>query len=252
MLAPRAYQLRPLATRKPAAAAGPLLTNLLAYYDFESLLVDVYAGNNLTNNNSVSQATGNPGQAASIVAASSQYLSLAGNALLLNSSDLTVQAWVYPTSIGATDQYGRCITHHATGEAAGNWWISVTNQTGSGKVTFAHWRNTGADTTGLHTTSTAGLLPLTTWTHVVARRTAGTYEIRVNNVAQSLAADISTASGWTNTGFQIGRMYTGGSYSFDGRIDGVGIWSRSLSTTELTFLYNSGAGRTWAEIQAYT
>jgi hypothetical protein len=37
----------------------------------------------------------------------------------------------------------------------------------------------------------------------------------------------------------------------NGQIDSAGIWKRTLTAAELTFLWNSGAGRTYAEIAAY-
>jgi len=44
--------------------------------------------------------------------------------------------------------------------------------------------------------------------------------------------------------FTLGAIYSGGTPEgfFDGMIDEVGVWSRLLTSDEVTTLYNAGAG----------
>ena len=51
----------------------------------------------------------------------------------------------------------------------------------------------------------------------------------------------------TTTEFWIGRYDT--SY-FNGRIDNVGFWKRLLTANEKAYLYNTGSGRSYAEVFA--
>jgi hypothetical protein len=46
--------------------------------------------------------------------------------------------------------------------------------------------------------------------------------------------------------FNIGRRQAGDFYT-DGLIDQVGIWKRKLTSDEITYLYNSGNGRSYAD-----
>jgi hypothetical protein len=71
---------------------------------------------------------------------------------------------------------------------------------------------------------------LSTPYHIVAQydATADEASIRVNN----------------------GTPNTGSAFPFDGLIRRVRIWKRKLTAEELTWLYNSGTGRTYAELLA--
>jgi hypothetical protein len=58
------------------------------------------------------------------------------------------------------------------------------------------------------------------------------------------SSSISAANAGGGTG-SIGVNGTGGNSTyFPGDIDEVGIWSKALSTQEITDLYNGGAGQT--------
>jgi len=50
-----------------------------------------------------------------------------------------------------------------------------------------------------------------------------------------------------SAGFSLGRQYDTTS-PLGGRLDCVGIWRRKLTSAERTFLYNNGAGRSYAMI----
>lgn len=81
--------------------------------------------------------------------------------------------------------------------------------------------------------------------HVVATWNGTNQNLYING--SSVSSD--TGSGFTNANNNtyIGcRNNTGGiEYSFDGKIDEVGIWLEGLSNTDVTDLYNSGNGKVW-------
>jgi hypothetical protein len=51
----------------------------------------------------------------------------------------------------------------------------------------------------------------------------------------------------SDAGFSFGA-HADGQTPLDGLLDDIGVWKRKLSDTEVTWLYNSGAGRSYAEI----
>ena len=69
-------------------------------------------------------------------------------------------------------------------------------------------------------------------------------KIYVDGVNQSLSIFRDTFTGGLTTGsdFNLGGFVTGLNY-FDGIIDEVGVWEKELSSSEVTELYNSGAGK---------
>jgi hypothetical protein len=101
------------------------------------------------------------------------------------------------------------------------------------------------------------VIPLNTWTMVTI-----TYNGIVNQsnnllfytngtLAQGLKMDVSFNLPTTISNKQIG---SGGWRSFfSGNIDELGIWGRALTTTEVTELYNAGAGKQYvAPVSSYT
>lgn len=83
-----------------------------------------------------------------------------------------------------------------------------------------------------------------TWIHIAFTRDTGSKaRAYVNGVQTSL----TTMQGVnTPTAFNIGAMGAGGGYNLNGLIDEVGFWSKVLNATEISDLYNSGAGNIYS------
>ena len=81
----------------------------------------------------------------------------------------------------------------------------------------------------------------TTWYHLVGTFDGTTIKVYVNN---ALVGSGSAGAVSTTGNAQIGTYNSRVSSSFNGFIDEVGVWSRALNTTEISTLYNSGAGLT--------
>jgi hypothetical protein len=69
--------------------------------------------------------------------------------------------------------------------------------------------------------------------------------VRINNLTQ-LELDISVPFAGT-AAFRIGIMDTA-SFPLDGNVDSVARWNRVLSSAELDYLYNAGAGKVYADL----
>jgi hypothetical protein len=96
-----------------------------------------------------------------------------------------------------------------------------------------------------------GAPALSTWYFVVAwvDTVGNTLNIQVNNGTADSASFSDTIPD-TTVQLQIGGAGVGPLYTWDGLIDQVGFWKRVLTSDERAFLYNAGAGRSYAAIVA--
>ena len=139
---------------------------------------------------------------------------------------------------------------------------------GSGDFTFSLWVNTsytGGGTSMMLTSGTiqflldtnvkpkintsinatlisSDALSANTWYHVVATRQTQVAKIYINGVEKASGTIDHYIRGSTN--MVLGGDLSSTSNNFEGKIDEVSIWNRSLSATEITALYNSGTGVT--------
>ena len=90
--------------------------------------------------------------------------------------------------------------------------------------------------------------PSDTWEHIVfTRTTAGSVSCYVNTALSPNSPFASVGPHSVVADLVFGHRddnYSG----FDGALDGIGIWSRILSGSEISQLYNSGSGVTYASI----
>lgn len=84
------------------------------------------------------------------------------------------------------------------------------------------------------------------WKHLVFTVTVATQVIKayVNGTEYTLSNEITASSsiGVSTNDFTLGRSTHFADWYFDGILDEVGIWNRVLTSTEVTELYNGGAG----------
>ncbi len=216
-----------------------LPTSLVSYWSLEetsSSRVDATAtGNNLTDNNTVLSGTGKIATAADFESTNSEYLSRADNASLSITGSISIAAWVnFETVPGA----GRAdiVTKYNTGGDR-----SYRFQVGDGNLLTLIGVGSGVFIcTPSWTPSSA------TWYHIAAvfDGAADTIKMYVNGAQQG-----ATCTGQTSTitdggaTFMVGAGQDAGPGNFmDGLIDEVGLWSKALTSTEITDLYNSGTG----------
>lgn len=167
-------------------------------------------GTTLTNTNSTPYASGKFGSALNFTAASSQYAYAADNATLSLTSDLTVDAWIYPKSNTAATEY----------EIAGKW--DNTNQS----YLLAQYGDEirfYVDSSSNYVTTDAANLSTGTWYHVAAQYNAAAQSVNVyvNGVKQ---ATTTTGTIPTSIGDDAGRFHigtkdsTGGSGTIDATV----------------------------------
>ena len=135
-------------------------------------------------------------------------------------------AWVYPTNL--TDTYNFVFQNGDS--SSGTSLVLNTNRIG-------FFYNGGQS----YTAGTA-TLTLNAWNHIVTTiDTNGNLRFYLNGSFDVLRTGVSWSETPTYTYTQIGRA-SSGVHFFNGIIDEVGIWNRELTASEVTQLYNSGAG----------
>jgi hypothetical protein len=93
--------------------------------------------------------------------------------------------------------------------------------------------------------SSTGSVGTNAYSHVVYTSTAGSQKLYINGTLTASGLDATTAYeayfGRTRLGVSEAAAASRGEY-FNGQLDEFGYWNRVLSQTEVTILYNSGAG----------
>lgn len=226
-----------------AGGTSPLLTSLISFWELEEASGtrnDAHGTNHLTDNNTVTQAAGKVGSAGQFTAANSEYLSIADNAALsMGDIDLTVGAWVYLDTIGADRGI---VAKWASGNT--EYILYVT----SGNRARFIVRNAANTADGI-ISDAFGALTSGTWYFLMGWHDATNDLIGVSVNGVSNTTSHSTGVRDSNAAFEIGRF--NGSNYFNGRIDQPFVYKRLLTTTERTWLFNGGAGRSYAEVRAY-
>ena len=210
----------------PAQAA--IEDDLVACWDLDEesgTRYDSAGSNHLTDNNTVGYTSGVIGNAANFVSANSEYLSIADNAALSITSDLTLMVWLKRTGIAShASAAGKGEDYNAIGADNGaNAWIK--NSAG----TFKLLKPASGDIGG-------------TWHQIVLRfdDSTNTLTTRDNDTTTYTLTDTGDGIYDSTSEFRIGRDPWGyANYP----VDLVAVWSRKLSDSEVTDLYNSGSGR---------
>jgi len=232
-----------LSIQSPAFAA--LCDNLEAYWKMDETgtgnRADSQASNTLTNVGSISNAVGKLNNASQLVSASSKYFTAVDNAGLSPSTAMTISQWVYADSLASNIN-----TFAAHWNYSSDGGFACNLQSNEVRCFVADSPTDGGSNCDI--TNTGVIISAATWYHVVVvydgSLAAGSrLTFYVDGSAQSkgvCGGTIPASLQNPSTTFDIGRWEGLGRY-FDGRIDEVAFWSRALTSTEVTTLYNSGS-----------
>lgn len=215
-------------------ASNGLLTSLVAYWAMDESSGDVADatgnGHTAVDNSSVS-ATGKISNSREV---GGGYLEVASDSAW-NSSSFSVSFWVKRSgSIGT--YLNTVISHDNAWYSGGGWIIGFEN---SDAVTIYFW-GTFTSLTGSWTGSGDG-----SWHHIVVTFDGSTLSIYVDGSldASSGMPPFNTCT----TTLLIGAQHDPDTSIFSlpyvtNNMDEIGFWSRCLSSTDVTNLYNAGAG----------
>lgn len=222
--------------------ASGMHTSLIAYWllgEASGTRADSHGANNLTDNNTVTQATGIQGNAAQFTAANSESLSIADNTdLSMGDIDFTLCCWAYLDSTGVTKDF--MAKHLSAGDQrAYRLNIQASNQA----FFYVDPLGTAIGEASV-TATTFGAWAASAWHFVIAWHdaTANTINIQVDDTGVNSTA--FTLGVFDNTAaFQLGN--SGNNEYHNGRLDEAAVWKRVLTADERSYMYNGGLGRTY-------
>jgi hypothetical protein len=219
-----------------------VIDDLKAIWELSDLN-DAHGSHTLTNNNTATFVTGHVGDAVDFERDSAQFLNCPSTTELETGDvDMSLAGWAYMES-----QPGHSTILSKDSASHGEYILRWDTSAGRFKlfVYGAASFGSAADVTDTNVISTA------TWYFVVVWHdaTANTINIQVNNgtpVSTSHSAGIYD----NDSAFKLGNQGSDGNNKWDGRLDQWGVWKKVLTSDERTWLYNSGAGRSYADIVA--
>lgn len=206
---------------------------------------------NLTNTGVATFVTGGIFQnATNLTRASSQQLKVVNDMGITNGT-ISVNAWIKPLTLptgtspncGDADQH--TVIYHANSGTDVNYYICLMNTGVVQQVSANRQRQNSANVNIAVNYNT----PLTSWTQVAItyNQSSGNFSLYINGThVNSTTTSGNGASGSTTDLFVIGAAEDGSASTFSGHwnglIDEVTVWNRTLTSSEVSSLWNSGTG----------
>lgn len=219
----------------PFSGHPTLGINLESYYKLSDVN-DAHRNNHLTNNGSVSFATGKSGNAASFSSSSSQYLHItdANQSGLAITGSLSISAWIKHAANKqqVISKYKSQLTPLISQKGYALQWYS------DQKIYFTLSANGSVDR---YFTSSNTYTDTSNFHHIVVVFVAGTsmtVYFDGSSISGSVTGGVPMSIYDNNADFQIGGIYANTQQFSDGLIDEVGIWSKSLTSAEVSALYS--------------
>ena len=232
-----------------SGGTSDLYTKLVAYWKLEEASgtrADAKGSNTLTDGNTVTQQTGKIGSCGQFTSANTETLYIADNATLRTGDiDFALSAWVYSDS-----------TPGGIRQVIGKWGASTKQEYrirfNNGNSRFeAQVSSTGVDAVQsgiVYTYANATWFFVMMW-HDATNNLLG---IRVNE-SESTQSHLLGVYALGDVNFSLGGSgQASPTQLWDGRIDEAAFWKSYIpSSTERTWLYNSGSGRSFQNIYDY-
>lgn len=222
-----------------------LTTNLVSYWKMDegsdTDRADSHGSNTLTSHG-VAVDTGILGNAGAFQAGAGDYLSLATNASVEFTTAFSIQVWAYSdTSFAPSATFASKWLY----ASAGGWTFSMD---GVGSQLRMWVADSPTDSGGNVIDSTGASFGVNTWYHIVAvyDGSQATASDRVKFYINGSPTGTNVLAGTIPSSLQNNSVDFNISYwpglnrHWDGRLDEIAIWSRALSGSEVTQLYNGG------------
>lgn len=163
--------------------------------------------------------------------ASNHHTAIANTTALRLTTSVTLQAMIYPTS-------------YPSGGGGGGFIVAMPG------AYYLELKNSGVLRTYFYGLSNAGYhdgtntVPLNQWSHVsvVRDQSANTIVTYINGVVDRTISSITGSMTTAVNTLQIGA-FSGGGYSFNGRIANAHVYNRALSATEILQNFTAMRGR---------
>lgn len=228
-----------------------LIDNLVSYWKLDESsgnAADSHGSNTLTNNGSITYVAAKINNGADLEASSSQVFSItdAAQSGLDFTGNFSISMWVNPESItgthGLVTKFRDSATFKSYRLSFDTTDMFLTISDNGTAETNATWSN-----------------PLTTGSlqHLALayNAAAGEATLYYNGTAISTQTGLATSIANTSSIFRLGSRSSSTDTAqqfYDGIIDEVGVWSKTLTSDEVTQLYNSGSGFAYPFANAYS
>lgn len=205
--------------------------------------IDALGLNNLTNNNTVTYVAGLIGNAANFVRSSSQYFQISDAAQtgLDITGNLSMSMWINLANALSTYANETFMAKYDYTIPQQSYSLDAFQDSGVDKFRFITSSN-GSNNDQM-TISTGITLSTSTWYHIAVVFTAAsaTTELYLNGVSKGTATGSFTSIFNSTAPFQISAFSNQTEY-INGKMDMAGIWNTTLTSADITELYNGGAG----------
>lgn len=154
--------------------------------------------------------------------------------LSITTGDATISFWIkYVTTPGAIDVL---VCRMKNSELKG-YFI----QTNGGKINFVSWAGSATNVETAGTYNSTGV-----WRHIVVTKSGTTITIYVNGTSVKTGTITDPQEPTTPDTFRwLNYNSAAESLSPNAEIDEAGFWNRALDSTEISSLYNGGAGNSY-------
>ena len=233
------------------APTNPGITNLAACWDFEEHSGTRYDwtdnNNDLSDNNTVTYGTGISGNAADFEMDNNEYFSITDNTYVsMGDVDMTITGWLYMES-KSQNQY--LVMKWNSAQDKREYFLYYTTSTDR----FSFSVSSLGTSASVHTiaASTFGSPNLETWYFFELQYDS------VNDLAKIAFSDgtfdtVGHSGGIFDSDFGLTLSNSSATNDVDGKLDSTMIYKRLLTADELTWLYNSGAGRACGDLNPPT
>jgi hypothetical protein len=199
---------------------------------------DSQGSNDLTDNNTVTQAGGKIGNAAHFDDDNSESLSSNSSDFDTVSSSFTLSGWFNFDNIDE-DQY--LYSRYLGADTGNSWFVRYNN--GNDKLEFLWMFLTYARLAAAQVSAGIWYL-VTVWYDADAEEIG----IQLNDFTPATADVTGQSPDNLATSLVLGNLTPPGTSGLDGKIDQIGFWRRVLTSAEIDTLYNGGTGLTYAAL----
>ena len=206
-------------------------SGLVSYYSFEIDANDEISGNDGV----VTGAVNKKGKVRSGYEfdGDGDYIKVDDSSSLDTNGDYTLSMWIY--NAAGSNTYPTLINRRSQSDSHGYLWI-FTGSTDESRIRFQY--NNGSKMTEVAWSSALGK---DVWNHAVFvyADSADTITLYIDGISRGSKSAPNVAD-ITAEDLYMGTYQGNSAYTFEGKLDEVGLWNRALSTDEINELYDYG------------
>ncbi|MGB0757201.1 MAG: LamG-like jellyroll fold domain-containing protein [Patescibacteria group bacterium] len=204
---------------------------------------DAHGSNDLADNNTVTSLAGIQDVAADFTASNSEYLSIQpGTEYGLDlASSFTISAWLHPKSWETKTKFP--VVYKDDGQPNRSYMVCIRKLSSGNKAQVVISAD-GTNNTTSQVYLDIGAISSNAWYHFVwvYDMSIGSVRVYKDGVLTDSLGGLPTTINTSAAVFRVGAWENGNAPYANGAVDQLGMWSRMLSSSEITDLYADGSG----------